>query len=192
MYEQNAVTLDAVCAERSVIRHVSKHRNPDGTMDIAGNLKIWNDAPLPVLTRCFCGKTALPATTAGTPLQPQPSLVFCTCTRAGAPPGYCDCGPRRRLLHPDRLRGLPCSPIFLQRAGFNTAILTYRLKPYSRYDALADMQRAVRLLRFRKKTSWVSPIALRLWDFPPVECWAATAPPILTSVTQMQLTLWSG
>ena len=44
MYEQNAVTLDAVCAERSVIRHVSKHRNPDGTMDIAGNLKIWNDA----------------------------------------------------------------------------------------------------------------------------------------------------
>ena len=36
-------------------------------------------------------------------------------------------------------------------AGFNTAILTYRLKPYSRWDAMADMQRAIRLLRARRE-----------------------------------------
>lgn len=31
--------------------------------------------------------------------------------------------------------------------GFNVAVLTYRLAPYTRMDALADIQRAVRLLR---------------------------------------------
>ena len=44
MYEQNYETLCAVCAEGAVIRHVSKHRLPDGSIDIHGNLKLWNDA----------------------------------------------------------------------------------------------------------------------------------------------------
>ncbi len=39
---------------------------------------------------------------------------------------------------------------FFARAGFNAAILTYRLKPYSRRDAMHDMQRAIRLLRARR------------------------------------------
>ena len=34
--------------------------------------------------------------------------------------------------------------------GFNTAILTYRLQPYGRKDALLDIQRAIRLIRARK------------------------------------------
>ena len=75
MYEQNAVTLDAVCAERSVIRHVSKHRNPDGTMDIAGNLKIWNDA-LSRFDQMLLWEDGAPGYDGRDPLQPQPSLVF--------------------------------------------------------------------------------------------------------------------
>ena len=34
--------------------------------------------------------------------------------------------------------------------GFNVAVLTYRLQPYSRKDALDDIQRAIRLLRYSK------------------------------------------
>ena len=34
--------------------------------------------------------------------------------------------------------------------GFNTAVMSYRLAPYSTGDALADVQRAVRVLRSRQ------------------------------------------
>ena len=44
MYENNYSVLAKVCAEKAVIRHVSKHRKSDGTMDVEGNLRIWNDA----------------------------------------------------------------------------------------------------------------------------------------------------
>lgn len=37
------------------------------------------------------------------------------------------------------------------RRGFHTAILTYRLQPYTRYDAMSDMQRAIRLIRFHRQ-----------------------------------------
>ena len=37
------------------------------------------------------------------------------------------------------------------KAGYPTAILSYRLAPYSRLDSLADIQRAVRTLRARQE-----------------------------------------
>ena len=43
-WQGNFEILQQVCAEKSVIRHVSKHRKPDGTIDREGNLKLWNDA----------------------------------------------------------------------------------------------------------------------------------------------------
>ena len=43
-YRENYAILKQVCAEKSVIRNVSRHRKPDGTIDREGNLKLWNDA----------------------------------------------------------------------------------------------------------------------------------------------------
>lgn len=40
---------------------------------------------------------------------------------------------------------------YFHQAGYNTAILSYRLLPYDRYASMADMQRAIRLLRARKE-----------------------------------------
>lgn len=40
--------------------------------------------------------------------------------------------------------------------GFNVAVLTYRLAPYTRMDALADIQRAVRLLRANRERLHIS------------------------------------
>ena len=44
LYEKNYDVLVQIVAEKSVIRHVSKHRKPDGSFDLEGNKKIWNDA----------------------------------------------------------------------------------------------------------------------------------------------------
>lgn len=148
MYEQNAVTLDTVCAERSVIRHVSKHRNPDGTMDIAGNLKIWNDA-LSRFDQMLLWEGGAPGYDDRDPLQPQPSLIFVPAPGQECPRGTVIVAHGGGFSTRTGCEGFHAARFF-SKAGFNTAILTYRLKPYSRYDALADMQRAVRLLRFRK------------------------------------------
>ena len=43
--------------------------------------------------------------------------------------------------------------LWFHNAGYNTAILCYRLMPYSRLDAMADMQRAIRVLRLRRELS---------------------------------------
>ena len=44
MYEKNYDILKQIVEEHAVIRHVSKHRKPDGSFDLEGNRKIWNDA----------------------------------------------------------------------------------------------------------------------------------------------------
>jgi acetyl esterase/lipase len=45
---------------------------------------------------------------------------------------------------------------YFNRVGFAVAILTYRLEPYTRRDAIADMQRAIRILRCRQKELAIS------------------------------------
>ena len=42
MYEKNIEILQDAVKNRSVIRHVSRHKNPDGSMDVEGNLTLWN------------------------------------------------------------------------------------------------------------------------------------------------------
>ena len=41
--KKNIEILDQVTKEKAAIRHISRHRNPDGTLDVKGNLKIWKD-----------------------------------------------------------------------------------------------------------------------------------------------------
>ena len=41
-FSNNRDVLASVVKERAAIRNVSKHRNPDGSMDVDGNLKLWN------------------------------------------------------------------------------------------------------------------------------------------------------
>ena len=149
MYESNYSTLCEIVADRSSLRHVSKHRNPDGSVDVEGNLKIWNNA--------IARMEDIPLWEEGAPnfrpdqeLQPQPSIVFIpaqgvtekTMTIIVAHGG----GFQTRT----GCEGIHIAKFFAE-AGFNTAILTYRLQPYSRYDAMDDMQRAIRLLRHKKE-----------------------------------------
>ena len=145
---ENRATLEKLCEERSVIRPVSRHRKADGTIDREGNLRIWNDA-VRRFRETLLWEDGAPGCDDRDPLQLPPSLIFVPCA-GDMPRGTvlvaCGGGFETRT----GCEGFHVARYFTD-AGFNTAILTYRLKPYSRWDAMADMQRAIRLLRARKK-----------------------------------------
>ena len=148
-YRENYALLKQVCAEKSVIRHVSKHRKPDGTIDREGNLRIWNDAVARFRVTALWEDGA-PNWDERDPMQIPPSIIFVPAQGTGEKRGTvivaCGGGFETRT----GCEGFHVAEYFTDR-GFNTAILTYRLKPYSRWDAMADMQRSIRLLRARKE-----------------------------------------
>lgn len=143
----NYEVLTQIVEEKAVIRHVSKHRNPDGTMDIAGNLKMWNDAVARFESIKLWDKT--PNFDDRDPNQIEPNIIFV--------PGK-DCNEKRGTIivacgggfeTRTGCEGFNVAKYFVDK-GFNCAVLTYRLKPYGRKDAMDDMQRAIRLLRAKK------------------------------------------
>ena len=75
MYENNYRVLKQICDEGSVIRHISKHRNTDGSFDIEGNLKIWNDA-LKRFELIQLWEDGAPNYDESVPNQVQPSIIF--------------------------------------------------------------------------------------------------------------------
>ncbi len=142
----NYDVLKQIVDEKAVIRHVSKHRNPDGSMDIAGNLKIWNDAVDRFESIRLWDKT--PNFDDRDPNQIDPNIIF-VANQEGRKRGTiivaCGGGFETRT----GCEGFNVAKYFVDK-GFNCAILTYRLKPYGRMDAQNDMQRAIRYLRAHK------------------------------------------
>ncbi len=149
MFEQNYSILEKMVAEKGVIIPVSQHRKPDGTFDLERNLKVWNQAiakfhQIPLWEEGAPGYDGEKA-----PLQPQPSLIFVHGQGQTEPRGTIIVAHGGGFLSRSGCEGVNVAYHFA-RQGFNTAILTYRLQPYTRYDAMHDMQRAIRLLRARK------------------------------------------
>jgi acetyl esterase/lipase len=142
----NYELLNQIVEEKAVIRHVSKHRNPDGSMDVAGNLKIWNDAVKQFDSIKLWDIT--PNYDDRDKNQIEPNVIFIhnkNNTKSGTIIVACGGGFETRT----GCEGFNVAKRFVDE-GFNCAILTYRLKPYSRKDAMDDMQRAIRLLRFKQ------------------------------------------
>ena len=81
MYESNYTVLRQVIADKSVIRHVSQHRGPDGSFDLDGNKKTWNSA-LSRFDQTPLWENGAPGYDGRDPLQPQPSIVFIQIGRA--------------------------------------------------------------------------------------------------------------
>lgn len=148
-YNDNYEILRQIVAERGVIRHVSKHRKPDGTMDLEGNKQIWNTA-LARFRQIPLWETGTPNYDDRDPLQPEPSIVFIPGVNQTAPRGTIIVAHGGGFESRTGCEGMNVA-LYFADAGFNTAILTYRLKPYTRLDAMDDMQRAIRLLRARKE-----------------------------------------
>lgn len=143
-YEKNVALLQQAVAQHTFIRNIAFHKLPDGTLDRKGNLELWNQGMEPFV------KTPLwPEGTPGwddrDPLQQEPYLVYIP-----APAGHED-APTILVAHGGGFNWRtgcegPNVAWYFHQAGYHTAILSYRLLPYDRHDAIADMQRALRLL----------------------------------------------
>lgn len=143
-YSKNVAALEQAVARHAFIRNIAYHRLPDGTPDIKGNLELWHRAMEPFVRT--------PLWPQGTPgwddrdlLQGEPYLVYIP-----APAGYED-APTILVAHGGGFSWRtgcegPNVAWYFHQAGYHTAILSYRLLPYDRHHAIADMQRALRML----------------------------------------------
>ncbi|MDD7419850.1 alpha/beta hydrolase [Blautia sp. HCP3S3_G3] len=149
MYEKNIETLDQVTKEKAAIRHISRHRNPDGTLDVEGNLKIWKDVTSR-FERVPLWEKGAPGFDPEDSRQEQPFLIFVPSGQKNSDTILIAHG--GGFLWRTGCEGIDTAKYFHDR-GFHTAILSYRLLPYSRMDSFADMRRAIRLLR-SKTEAW--------------------------------------
>jgi acetyl esterase/lipase len=153
-YESNREVLKKVVMERAILRHVSKHRNPDGSVDVDGNLKLWKDVMDRFeQIRLWDGKT--PGYDNRDLHQMEPFLVFVPSPDMKNKRGTIIVAHGGGFMTRSGCEGVHVAEYF-NRAGFSVAILSYRLQPYSRRDAMADMHRAIRLLRARKEELGIS------------------------------------
>lgn len=155
MYQNNYAELKKLVAQDGVVINVSKHRNPDGSMNRKLNLDTWNSAVERFEAISLWPKGQTPGFDDRDPLQIEPSIIFVPAQRKSEKTGTiivsCGGGFSTRT----GCEGFNVALYFADR-GFNTAILTYRLQPYSRKDALDDIQRAIRTLRYRKDELGIS------------------------------------
>lgn len=151
LYEKNVELLKKAVEADAVIRPVSKHRKADGSLDIEGNLKIWNQAMEP-FEKTKLWEKGTPGYDDRDPLQPEPYLVLIPAPQKEARRGTILIAHGGGFTWRTGCEALNVAWYFHQ-AGFCTAILCYRLVPYSRFDAIADMQRAIRILR-SKQEEW--------------------------------------
>lgn len=142
MYEENAKLLEEKVNKRAFIRNVKHHLNPDGTVDRAGNLKLW-DQVMADFSQISLKEFVPEYDETLDELQQEPYMVFIP-GKPGMPTilvshggGFftrtgCEGGNVAYGFH---------------KMGYNTAILSYRLYPYSRLDSLEDIKAAIRYLR---------------------------------------------
>jgi len=140
MFDKNIVSLDSVIARRALIRPVSQHRLPDGTLDVAGNLRLWNEAMVP-----FEKVPLWEHPVCAGELQGEPYLV-------PVPAQQRTDKPLILIAHGGGFRwrtGCEAANIahWFHTRGYPTAMLSYRLAPHTRMESVRDMQRAIRLLK---------------------------------------------
>lgn len=140
MFERNAAYLERAVENRSLIRPVSHHRLPDGTLDVEGNLRLWNTAmepfeDVPLWSEPVCKGE----------LQGEPCLIPVLAENRAEKPVIL-------IAHGGGFRwrtGCEAANVAwrFRQYGYPTAMLSYRLQPHTRRESLLDMQRAVRVLR---------------------------------------------
>jgi len=148
MYQNNFETVERMEKTRALIWPANEQLDAMGKLDLKKNKSIWNGA-LRALETIPLWEEGAPGFDDRDPDQLEPMLAFLPAQGVTEPRGtilvshggafFCRAG--HEGFH---------TALYFAKAGFNTAVLSYRLTPYSRMDALADIQRAVRLLRYKK------------------------------------------
>lgn len=146
--DKNIKILKDAVEGHTFIRHVSKHLNPDGSFDIDGSLKLWNHGMEPFEKIKLWEVT--PGFDKAAPLQEEPYIVFVPAPKESEIKSTIIVAHGGGFMTRTGCEGVNVAWAF-HKAGYNTAILNYRLLPYSRLDSMADMQRAIRFLRAHKE-----------------------------------------
>lgn len=147
-YRENGKLLEEAVARRAFIRNIRFHRNPDGSFDLAGNKRLWNEAMMPFAKTWLWEHT--PGFDDRDPLQEEPYFVFVPAPEGSTVKTTILVSHGGGFESRTGCEGANVAWHF-HKAGYPTAILSYRLAPYSRLDSLADIQRAVRTLRARQE-----------------------------------------
>lgn len=144
--EDNIRLLEQRIGQHAFIRNISKHRRPDGELDIDGNLKCWDDG-MEGFEKIYLREGEAGESRTGVDAA---YLVFVPAE---------DKEPRDTILiaHGGGFAWRtgcegPNVAWHFHQLGYNTAILAYRLQPkYGRRECMEDMQRAIRILRSRRE-----------------------------------------
>lgn len=150
MFEQNAVVLKQKIAAHAFIRPASIHLKPDGTVDIKGNLTLWNEQMKDFIRTPLWEEGKTPGYTGKDPLQDPPYFVFIPAPEKKKNQITIVMAHGGGFETRTGCEGINTAGYFHER-GYDIAVLNYRLRPYSRLDSLADMQRAIRLLKYRAR-----------------------------------------
>ncbi len=146
-YEKNRKILTQFIEERKVIWPAEQQKLADGTMDLKANHAVWNSA-IAAFEQIVLWEDGAPGYSKEHG-QPQPSIIFVP-SSSPSPKGTVIVAHGGGFVARAGHEGFHVADYF-NKAGFAVAILTYRLKPYTRYDAIGDMQRAIRTIRARRE-----------------------------------------
>jgi len=172
MFDQNIERLECAVAKRAFIRPVSQHRLADGSLDVDGNLSLWNAATEPFQRVALWRDPVCVGETQG-----EPCLIPIPAAQQTEKPTIL-------IAHGGGFRwrtGCEAANIALRfhRAGYPTAMLAYRISPHTRMESLQDMQRAIRILR-AKAEDWGLSGRVVAMGFPQEACSPPTAQRCLT------------
>lgn len=145
--EKNVRMLKRAVEQHVFIRHISEHLLPDGTLDMEGNLKIWDDG-MREFDKTYLWDGDGEAEKTGVDAA---YLVFIPAEEKGRDTILVAHG--GGFTWRTGCEG-PNVALHFHKLGYNTAILTYRLQPnHGRRESMKDMQRAIRIIR-SKREEW--------------------------------------
>lgn len=149
MYQKNYDLVLKMEQERALIWPANEQLDAMGQLDLHTNKTIWNTA-LTALDTIPLWENGAPGCDGRDPDQLEPMLAFLPAQGAEEPRGTILVAHGGALVCRAGHEGFHVARHFAAQ-GFNTAVLSYRLAPYTKADSLADIQRAVRILRARRQ-----------------------------------------
>lgn len=149
MYQKNYDLVLKMERERALIWPANEQLDAMGKLDLHTNKTIWNNA-LKALDTIPLWENGTPGFDDRDPDQLEPMLAFLPAQGVDTPRGTILVSHGGALVCRAGHEGFYVAR-HLASHGFNAAVMSYRLAPYSKEDSLADIQRAVRVLRSKQE-----------------------------------------
>ena len=149
MYQQNYEKVLEMEHSRTLIWPANEQLDAMGKLDLHTNKTLWNNA-LKSLDTIPLWENGAPGYDDRDPDQLEPMLAFLPAQGVDSPRGTILVSHGGALVCRAGHEGFYVARYFAS-LGFNTAVMSYRLAPYSQAEALADVQRAVRVLRSKQE-----------------------------------------